>query len=146
MQNYLDIPLMGNDRNVYCLRDFSHEKLVLYFYPKDNTPGCTLEAKDFTRLKTEFATKGFRIIGVSKDSVSSHERFCSQHNLDILLLSDPDTKLAEAFGVLKEKSMYGRTYMGIERSTFLIDEHGRITKEYRGVSATDHAITILEEL
>ena len=146
MPHYLDIPLLGNDKKVYRLREFSHERLVLYFYPKDNTPGCTLEAKDFTRLKTDFASKGYRIIGVSKDSVSSHERFCAQHNLDILLLSDPDTKLAEAFGVLKEKSMYGRAYMGIERSTFLIDEQGNITKEYRGVSATDHAITILEEL
>lgn len=144
--NYLDIALPGSDDRIHTLRDFLGQKVVLYFYPKDNTSGCTVEAREFTGLKQEFADKGYMIIGVSKDSVASHKNFIKKQELDLLLLSDLNEEMVKAFSVLKEKSMYGRKYMGIERSTFLLDEAGNITKEYRGVSPTSHAKIVLEEI
>jgi peroxiredoxin Q/BCP len=144
--NHLDITLPASDGKSYSLRDFNGRKVVLYFYPKDNTSGCTLEAKDFTCLADEFAAKGYTIIGVSRDSVKSHQNFIAKQDLNLLLLSDTDEQLVNAFDVLKEKSMYGRTYMGIERSTFVLDEQGAIVKEYRNVKAKDHAQSVLDEL
>ena len=144
--NYQDIALLGNDEVTYRLRDFFGKKVVLYFYPKDNTEGCTLEAKDFTALKAEYRQKGYQIIGVSADSVQSHQSFCTSQNLDLLLLSDPDLALIHAFDVFREKSMYGKTYMGIERSTFVIDETGTVVRELRKVSAKNHASSLLETL
>lgn len=144
--NYLDITLPASDDNSYALKDFNGEKVILYFYPKDNTSGCTLEAKDFTQLQGEFLAKGYRIIGVSRDSIKSHKNFITKQELNLLLLSDSDEELVKAFDVLKEKSMYGRTYMGIVRSTFVIDEQGTIVKEYRNVKAKNHAETLLQEL
>lgn len=144
--NYLDIALLGNDEVTYRLRDFLGKKVVLYFYPKDNTEGCTLEAKDFTAFKAAYRQKGYQIIGVSADSVKSHQSFCTSQNLDLLLLSDPDQVLIQAFDVFREKSMYGRTYMGIERSTFILDETGVVVRELRKVSAKNHASSLLETL
>lgn len=143
---YLDITLPASDDKNYSLRDFNGHKIVLYFYPKDNTSGCTLEAKDFTQLQQEYLDKGYKIIGVSRDSVKSHKNFITKQELNLLLLSDQDEELVKAFDVLKEKSMYGRTYMGIVRSTFILDEQGAIVKEYRNVKAKGHAETVLHEL
>ena len=146
MMSYLDITLPASDDNHYSLRDFNGEKVVLYFYPKDNTSGCTLEAKDFTCLQQEYKDKGYRIIGVSRDSVKSHKNFISKQELNLLLLSDENEKLVKALDVLKEKSMYGKTYMGIDRSTFVLDETGSIVKEFRNVKAKGHAQALLDEL
>jgi peroxiredoxin Q/BCP len=146
MSNYLDIKLQASDDQSYTLRDFKGQKVVLYFYPKDNTSGCTIEAKDFTCLVDEYKNKGYKIIGVSKDSVKSHKNFIAKQELNLLLLADPEQELIKAFDVLKEKSMYGKTYMGVVRSTFILDEEGNITKEYRNVKAKGHAENLLKEL
>jgi len=143
---YLDIKLPGSNDKTYSLRDFIGSKIILYFYPKDNTPGCTLESKDFTNLQSEFKNKGYKVIGVSKDSVTSHKNFIIKQNLNLLLLSDISGELINAFDVLKEKSMFGKKYMGIERSTFILDEKGNIIKEFRKVSAKNHAQDVLNEI
>ena len=109
---------------------------LLYFYPKDDTPGCTLEAQDFTRLKSEFEKQSIQIIGVSKDSESSHAKFRDKCNLGIQLISDEDGKLHEQFQVIGEKKNYGKIYIGVIRSTFLLDQDGKILKEWRNVRAT----------
>ena len=144
--SYLNIKLLASDDKEYTLADFKGQKIVLYFYPKDNTSGCTLESKDFTCLKDQYAEKGYKIIGVSKDSVKSHKNFITKQELDLLLLADTDQELIKAFDVLKEKSMYGKKYMGVVRSTFILDEEGNITKEYRNVKAKGHAESLLAEL
>ena len=120
-------------------------KTLLYFYPKDNTPGCTLEAQDFTRLKNDFAKLWIQIIGVSKDNELSHETFINSCNLAIELISD-DGSLHEQFGVIGEKKNYGKVYIGVIRSTFLLDSSGKLVKEWRNVKATGHAAKILKEL
>jgi len=129
----------------YSLNDFKGQKVILYFYPKDNTSGCTQEACDFrdniNRL-TSFAT----VIGVSPDSIKSHLKFKEKQNLNFILLSDPEHKLAEAFNVWVEKSMYGRKYMGIERSTFVLDESLNIIKEWRKVKVKGHVDEVIEYL
>lgn len=144
--NYLEIKLQASDDQLYTLRDFNGQKIVLYFYPKDNTSGCTLESKDFTCLKDRYADKGYKIIGVSKDTVRSHKNFITKQELDLLLLADPDKEMIMAFDLLKEKSMYGKKYMGVVRSTFVLDEEGNITKEYRNIKAKGHAEALLNEL
>ncbi|QLY40632.1 peroxiredoxin [Hujiaoplasma nucleasis] len=144
--NYLNIALQASDEKTYKLSDFKGQKLIVYFYPKDNTSGCTLEAKDFTDLRHEFEELGYKIIGVSKDSIKSHKNFISKQALNLLLLSDPDTQLIQAFDVWKEKQMYGKSYMGVERSTFILDEEGQIIKEYRNIKAKDHAQNVLDDL
>ena len=122
------------------------EKTLLYFYPKDNTPGCTLEAQDFTRLKKDFEALGIQIIWVSKDSESSHANFRDSCNLGIMLISDESGELHEQFGVIGEKKNYGKVYIGTIRSTFLLDSSGNILKEWRNVKATGHAEKILREI
>lgn len=122
------------------------EKTLLYFYPKDNTPGCTLEAQDFTRLKEDFANLGIQIIGVSQDSEESHEKFTTSCHLGIPLISDPDGELHKQFGVIGEKKNYGKIYVGVIRSTFLLDSDGQILREWRNVKATGHAEKVLREL
>jgi len=117
---------------------------VLYFYPKDNTSGCTKEAQAFRDALDEFAAAGARIVGVSKDSVASHDKFKEKQNLDFTLVSDGDGTLCEAFGVWVEKSMYGKKYMGIERATFLADENGVIHRVWRKVKVPGHAAEVLE--
>lgn len=143
---YLDIKLENKEGKEVSLRNYLGEKTILYFYPKDNTPGCTMEAKDFTNLKGDFEDLGYKIIGVSADSVNSHVRFIGRQDLKITLLSDHDKKLIHALNVEGEKKNYGKVYIGLIRSTFLIDEEGTITKEYRNVRAKGHAERVLREL
>lgn len=121
-------------------------KTLLYFYPKDDTPGCTMEAQDFTRLKSEFEALGIQIIGVSKDSEASHAKFCDKYSLGIQLVSDESWELHEQFAVIGEKKNYGKTYVGVIRSTFLFDSSGKILKEWRNVKAKGHAEKVLREL
>jgi len=144
--NYLDIKLEASDDSTYSLRDFLGSKVILYFYPKDDTSGCTIEAKDFTALQSEYKVKGYIIIGVSRDSVKSHKKFIKKQELNLLLLSDINEEIVKAFDVLKEKSMYGKTYMGIVRSTFVLDKQGKIIKEYRKVKVKEHAQSLLNIL
>ena len=144
-----NIKLQGIDidgiEKEYSLNDFKGQKIILYFYPKDNTSGCTQEACDFrdniNRL-TSFAT----VIGVSPDSIKSHLKFKEKQGLNFILLSDPEHKLAEAFNVWVEKSMYGRKYMGIERSTFVLDENLNIIKEWRKVKVKGHVDEVIDYL
>ena len=144
-----DIKLQGIDvdgiEKEYSLNDFKGQKVILYFYPKDNTSGCTQEACDFrdniNRL-TSFAT----VIGVSPDSIKSHLKFKEKQSLNFILLSDPEHKLAEAFNVWVEKSMYGRKYMGIERSTFVLDENLNVIKEWRKVKVKGHVDEVIDYL
>ena len=116
---------------------------VLYFYPKDDTSGCTMEAKDFTRLAPDFRKAGVEVIGISPDSVESHAKFRRKYDLSIRLAADTDKAVAMAYGVWVEKSMYGRKYMGVERSTFLIDRAGRIARSWRKVKVPGHAEEVL---
>ena len=144
-----EIKLQGIDvdgiEKEYSLNDFKGQKVILYFYPKDNTSGCTQEACDFrdniNRL-TSFAT----VIGVSPDSIKSHLKFKEKQSLNFILLSDPEHKLAEAFNVWVEKSMYGKKYMGIERSTFVLDENLNMIKEWRKVKVKGHVDEVIEYL
>lgn len=116
---------------------------VLYFYPKDDTSGCTLEAQDFSRLMPAFKKAGVTVIGVSPDSAASHQKFCKKYDLSVTLAADIDKTAANAYGVWTEKSMYGRKYMGVERSTFLVDKAGRIAKSWRKVKVPGHAEEVL---
>jgi len=127
----------------FSLNDFKGRRVVLYFYPKDNTSGCTAEACDF-RDNLNRLTKYAVVVGVSPDSLKSHRLFWEKQGLNFILLSDPDHRLAEFFGVWKEKSMYGRKYMGIERSTFILDESGAIVKEWRKVKVKGHVDEVID--
>ena len=120
--------------------------MVLYFYPKDNTPGCPLEAIEFTALKAEFEKNGAVVFGVSADSVSSHKKFCEKHGLQITLLSDPEHKVLETYGVWQLKKRGGREYFGTVRSTYLIDPEGRIAQIWFNVKAQGHAEQVLQTL
>ena len=120
------------------------KNIVLYFYPKDDTPGCTLEGKEFSALKKQFDTANTEIIGVSKDSVASHDKFCKKYGYSITLGSDEDGSVCEDYGVWVEKSMYGKKYMGIERSTFLIDAQGKLARIWRKVKVEGHAEDVLK--
>jgi peroxiredoxin Q/BCP len=116
---------------------------VLYFYPKDDTSGCTREAQDFTALAGDFKAAGVRVIGVSRDPMKEHEKFIGKYSLGIPLVSDEDGRISDAFGTWVQKSMYGRKYMGMERSTFLIDADGRVIREWRKVKVPGHAAEVL---
>jgi peroxiredoxin Q/BCP len=118
--------------------------LVLYFYPKDDTSGCTKEAQDFTALAGDFAAAGVRVIGVSRDPMKKHDKFIAKYELKVPLASDEDGRISDAFGTWVEKSMYGRKYMGMERSTFLIGKDGRVVKTWRKVKVPGHAAEVLE--
>lgn len=128
------------------LQDCQGKNIVLFFYPKDNTPGCTMEAKDFTQLKSEFEANNTVIYGVSKDSIKSHQNFCVKQDLTIRLLSDPDGQVMDEYGVWKEKSMYGKTFMGVIRSTFLIDANGVIQEIWEKVKVKGHAQSVLDSV
>jgi peroxiredoxin Q/BCP len=117
--------------------------LVLYFYPKDDTPGCTNEAKDFTALAADFAKAGVTVVGVSRDPMKRHDKFIAKYDLTVPLVSDEDGKISDAFGTWVEKSMYGRQYMGMERSTFLIDADGKVLRDWRKVKVKGHAEEVL---
>jgi peroxiredoxin Q/BCP len=132
----------GGGENVK-LSGLKGKPVVLYFYPKDDTSGCTLEAKDFSGLAPEFRKAGAEVIGVSPDSVESHQKFSKKYDLAVRLAADPDKAVASAYGVWVEKSMYGRKYMGVERSTFLIGGDGRIAKSWRKVKVPGHAEEVL---
>jgi len=144
-----EIKLSGLDINgkerEYSINEFNNQKIVLYFYPKDNTSGCTQEASDF-RDNMDCLTKYAVVIGVSPDSIKSHKTFKEKQRLNFILLSDTEHLLAEEYGVWKEKSMYGRKYMGIERSTFIIDKNGNIEKEWRKVKVKGHVDEIIAYL
>lgn len=145
----LNITLPGLDENAqekeYSVSDFLGETTILYFYPKDNTSGCTQEACDFRDNKNRWSAFA-RVIGVSPDSIKSHKSFKEKQDLNFVLLSDSEHKLAEAFGAWGEKSMYGRKYMGIIRSTFLIDKNGDVVKEWRKVKVKGHVDEVLESI
>ncbi|MBF0341476.1 MAG: peroxiredoxin [Magnetococcales bacterium] len=135
-----------HDRSLPLLQRLGPRGGIIYFYPKDNTPGCTLEANDFQSLGQRFAELGCTVIGISKDSVRSHVGFCSNYGLEFTLLSDGDGTLCEAFGVWQEKTLYGKTSMGIVRSTFIVDQTGVIRKVYKSVKTQGHAEAVLAEL
>lgn len=137
----LDLPTDGGGR--FSLADGSGQATVLFFYPRADTPGCTNEAKDFSALIEDFAAAGVRVIGVSRDPVRALDRFRAKHDLKVVLGSDEDGAVTEAFGVWVEKSMYGRTYMGVERSTFLIDAEGVVRRAWRSVKVKGHAAEVL---
>lgn len=141
-----DIKLAATGAQVIRLSDFKGKNIVLYFYPKDSTPGCTLEGQDFRNNKSKFSARNTVILGVSRDSVKSHENFKSKQSFSFDLLSDPDEKLCKQFDVIKEKNMYGKKVIGIERSTFLIDEDGILVKEWRKVKVKGHVEEVLDEI
>lgn len=137
-----DLPADGGRR--ICLSDFEGKPVVLYFYPKDDTSGCTAEALAFTKDAKSFARAGAVVIGVSKDSAASHDKFKAKYDLTLDLVADEETKTAAAYGVWVEKSMYGRRYMGMERATFLIDEKGKIRQVWRKVKVPGHSAQVLD--
>ncbi len=138
------IDIEGNEQ-LFDIKDFKGERVVLYFYPKDNTTGCTQEACDF-RDNINRITKYAKVVGVSPDSIKSHLKFKEKQSLNFVLLSDTEHLLAEQFDVWKEKSMYGKKYMGIERSTFVLDKSGNIEKEWRNVKVKGHVDEVIEYL
>ena len=138
--------LRDKNNNIVSLSDFAGKKVVLYFYPKDNTPGCTRQACAFAGLYKEFQNKGVEVIGVSKDSVESHVKFAEKYGLNFVLLSDPELEAIKAYGVWQEKKMCGKTCLGVVRTTFIIDEHGIIEKVMPKVKPDTNASEILAEL
>ena len=139
-----DFTLPKNGGGTVSLNAYSGKKVVLYFYPKDNTEGCTIEALDFTRLSNDFEAAGAVIVGMSPDSAKKHDNFCKKHALGITLASDETTDVLAAYGVWAEKQMYGKSYMGVVRSTFLIGTNGRIARIWPKVSVKGHAEEVLE--
>jgi len=127
-------------------KDFNGKNIVIYFYPKDSTPGCTKEGEDFRDLHEEFIKSNAQIYGVSRDSVASHQKFKAKYKFPFHLISDEDESLCKIFDVIKEKNMYGRKYMGIERSTFLINDKGQLLNEWRKVKVKGHAQEVLDTL
>ncbi len=141
-----DFTLKDKNGNDISLSDFRGKKVVLYFYPKDNTPGCTRQACAFSGLYSEFQKRGIEVIGISKDSAASHAKFAEKHGLDFILLSDPELTAIQAYGVWQEKKLYGKVSMGVVRTTFIIDENGIIEKIMPKVKPDTNAADILEEL
>lgn len=139
-----DVTLTAPDGTHFPLAEAAHGPLVVYFYPRDDTPGCTTEAIDFSALGADFAAAGVTVIGVSKDTPASHAKFANKRNLTVRLASDTDGSATEAFGVWVEKSMYGRVSMGIERSTFLFGSDGTLVQVWRKVKVAGHAQAVLE--
>ncbi len=139
---------LGNieENKTITLQDFKGKYVVVYFYPKDKTSGCTVESQDFRDLKTQFKKLNCEIIGVSRDSLKSHKSFIEKESLNFPLISDPDEVMCKAYDVMKEKSMYGRKYMGIERSTFLIGPDSELLKEWRKVKVPGHAQEVYDFL
>lgn len=138
------IDAQGNEKT-YTMSDFSGQNIILYFYPKDNTPGCTQEACDFRDNFNRLTSKA-TVIGVSADSIASHKKFQEKQSLNFILLSDPEHKLLEAYDAWAEKKLYGKTYMGIVRSTFLINKQGVIKKSWYNVKVKGHVDAVIEEL
>lgn len=141
-----DFTLMGSDQKQHRLSDYLGKRIILYFYPRDNTPGCSKEAEAFRDHFHTFANANTVILGISRDSLASHDKFIAKYNLPFVLLSDSDEEVCKLYDVLKEKNMYGRISLGIERSTFIIDEQGIITKIYRKVKVAGHVESCQLEL
>jgi peroxiredoxin Q/BCP len=139
-----DFALEADDGTTVQLSDLAGQTVVLYFYPKDDTPGCTVEACEFRDLGPDYEASGARVLGVSTDALDSHRRFRAKYGLEFTLLSDPDHLVAEAYGVWVEKSNYGRTYMGVERSTFVIGPDGMLTQALYRVRPKGHAAQVLD--
>ena len=142
----LSLPLALSTGETATLADHAGRWLVLYFYPKDSTPGCTTEGLEFNALLPKFARLGCDVLGVSRDSIRSHQNFCAKQGFKFALVSDGDEALCNAFEVIGEKNMYGRRVLGVVRSTFLIDPDGRIAAEWRGVKVAGHAQAVLDAL
>jgi peroxiredoxin Q/BCP len=142
----LNFELADSNGKIVKLADFAGKYIVLYFYPKDNTPGCTAEACSFRDANQVMKDMGVEVIGVSKDSVESHQKFLEKFKLNFTLLSDPEKKLQEAFGVWQKKKFMGREYMGTARTTFILGPEGEIIKEYENVKVNGHAEEVLKEL
>ena len=140
----LKLPLALSGGQTATLADHAGRWLVLYFYPKDSTPGCTTEGLDFNALLPKFAKLGADVLGVSRDSVKSHDNFCAKQGFRFPLVSDADEALCSLFSVIKEKKLYGKTVRGIERSTFVLDRSGTILREWRGVKVPGHAQEVLD--
>ncbi|MEK6921335.1 MAG: thioredoxin-dependent thiol peroxidase [Nanoarchaeota archaeon] len=141
-----EFKLLDQNNKETSLKDFKGKWIVLYFYPKDDTPGCTVEAIDFTKAKNQFEGLNAVVVGVSPDDNKSHCTFIDKHTLDIVLLSDTEKKMLEVYGVWQEKSMYGRKYMGVSRTTFLIDPSGKIAFVWEKVSVTGHTDEVKKKL
>jgi len=141
-----DLEVQATDDQVFRLSELRGKNVVLYFYPKDNTPGCTTEGQDFRDNYDQFEKLSTLIYGVSKDSLKSHENFKGQQCFPFELISDPDEKLCQAFDVIKEKNMYGKVTLGIERSTFVIDKKGVLRQEFRKVKVDGHVAAVLDEI
>jgi peroxiredoxin Q/BCP len=136
------LPVSGG--GTWSLKGAAGKKLVIYFYPKDMTSGCTRESQDFRDLYGAFRKAGAQVVGVSRDSVASHDKFAQRESLPFALLADTDEKVCKLFDVIKQKSLYGRKYLGVERSTFLLDGTGRVRQEWRKVKVPGHAEEVLE--
>tara|TARA_B110000003_G_scaffold276547_1_gene323765 strand:+ start:718 stop:1188 length:471 start_codon:yes stop_codon:yes gene_type:complete len=145
-KNVQNLKITHKNNKIFMFSDLFGKYVVLYFYPRDDTTGCTKEAKDFTELKPEFDKLNTIIIGVSTDTLEAHNKFIFKHNLNLELLSDTNKTLCEFFDVWVEKNMYGKKYMGIERSTFLINPSGEILHEWRKVKVAGHAKILLESM
>lgn len=139
-----DFTAQLTNNKIFSLADYQGKNIVFYFYPKDNTPGCTTEGQDFRDLYSEFADNNTVIFGISKDSLKSHENFKAKFEFPFELISDEDEAVCKLFDVIKMKSMYGKQYLGIERSTFLVDSRGVLRQEWRKVKVKDHAKEVLE--
>ena len=139
-----DVDLETPDGGSVRPSDFRGRKLVLFFYPKDDTPGCTVENKDFSALLPEFEAAGVAVLGISKDPPAKHAKFAAKHGLKVPLATDSDGGLSDALGVWGEKSLYGRLFMGMHRTTYLVDAEGRIARVWRKVKVTGHAAEVLE--
>ena len=141
-----DFTAIATNDSLFTLSENMGKNIVIYFYPKDNTPGCTKEGEDFRDYFADFKKNNTIIIGVSRDSVASHDKFTCKYNFPFKLISDEDEKVCKLFDVIKEKNMYGRKYMGIERSTFLINHEGTLVNEWRKVRVKGHVEKVLEAL
>ena len=141
-----DFTLPDQNGNMHSLSEYRGKKVILYFYPKDNTPGCTKQACGFAERYPQFTEKGAVVLGVSKDSVASHKKFEEKYGLPFTLLADPELAAIQAYDVWQEKKNYGKTYMGVVRSTYLIDDNGKIVKAFDKVKAADNPEQMLGEL
>ena len=138
--------LASTDGTTFELKSIKKKNIILYFYPKDDTPGCTLEGQDFRDNHKEFTKLNAEILGVSRDSIKSHENFKEKQSFPFQLLSDPDEAMCKSFDVMREKSMYGKKYIGVDRSTFLINSNGLVEKEWRSVKVKGHVLEVLQAL
>ncbi len=141
-----DFSLPDQDNNLHSIKKYAGKKVLLFFYPKDSTPGCTIEACSFRDAFQDLLDNNIQVLSISKDDTKSKKRFAEKFNLPYPLLADEDKKVAELYGVLKEKSMFGKKYLGIQRDSFLIDESGKLLKHYEKVKPSDHVAQVLKDI